>query len=172
MCLCVCVSLCVLLFVNVQRSVSSTPLFCVYEGFMGKVAYVFALKKQTNTVCVFLPRVHKHTNLTCTHTNTQKSQSERDDHRVTQRQYCWQGLQWGLLQTHSGWPKSPHTARVISCLCACHFHPLAHSGYRYGDPSECPETSRSSRHLQSANTKGVKVKKRSNILTWQLLMHF
>lgn len=107
------------------------------------------------------------------YTNTQKSQSERDDHRVTQRQYCWQGLQWGLLQTHSGWPKSPHTARVISCLCACHFHPLAHSGYRYGDPSECPETSRSSRHLQSANTKeGVKVKKRSNILTWQLLMHF
>lgn len=32
---------------------------------------------------------------------------------VKQSQYCWQGLQWGMLQTHSGWPKSfPY--------CPCH----------------------------------------------------
>lgn len=82
--MCVCVSLCVLLFVNVQRSVCSTPLFCVYEGFTGKVAYVFALKK-TNTVCVFLPRVHKHTNLTCTHTQTHKNLSQREMTTVSHR---------------------------------------------------------------------------------------
>lgn len=37
-----------------------------------------------------------------------------------------------------------HTARVISCLCACHFPPLAHSSHRDGEPSDCPETTKGS----------------------------
>lgn len=72
-----------LLFVNVQLSVSSTPLFCVYEGFMGKVAYVFALKKNKYSVCFSSPCTQTHQlNM---HTQTHKNLSQREMTTVSHR---------------------------------------------------------------------------------------